>query len=129
MAYKIPVEVLRPLLDVVNNITELCRCSAHRHVMLSTDELKLKYGNIVRKEHKVALNQLTTILNREQTNVDITGPTFQHSAAFSEIERVIKRPEILSDIYWPEHRTPPIPQYERRGVQHTAASAVISSTC
>ena len=59
---KIPVEVFRPLMDIVANITELCGCSAHRHVMLSTDELKLKYGNIVKKEHKVALNQLTKTL-------------------------------------------------------------------
>ena len=68
-------------MDIVNNMTELCGRSAHRHVLLSADELKLKYGNIVRKEHKVALNQLTKILNRDQTNVDITGPTFKHSAA------------------------------------------------
>ena len=66
--------------------------------MLSTDELKLKYGNIVRKEHKVALNQLTKIMNRNQTNDDITGPTFKHSAALSKNERVIKPAEILSDL-------------------------------
>ncbi|KAL3135191.1 hypothetical protein ABBQ38_006279 [Trebouxia sp. C0009 RCD-2024] len=65
--------------------------------MLSTGELKLKYGSIVKKEHKVVLNQLTKILNKDQTNVDITGPTFKHSAALSKNERVIKRPEILSD--------------------------------
>ena len=41
-------------MDMVNNMTELCGRSAHRHVMLSIDELKLKYGNIVKKEHKVA---------------------------------------------------------------------------
>ena len=100
LACKIPIEVFRPLMDIVNNMTELCGRSAHMHVMLSADELKLKlkYGNIVRKEHKVALNQLTKILNRDQTNVDITGPTFRHSAALSKDERVIKRPEILSDL-------------------------------
>ena len=85
-------------MDIVNNITELCGRSAHRHVMLGTDERKLKYGNTIKKEHKVALNQLTKILNRDQTNVDITGPTFKHSAALSKNERVIKRPEILSDL-------------------------------
>ena len=47
---------------------------------------------------KIALNQLTKILNRDQTNVDIMGPTFKHSAALSKNERVIKRPEILSDL-------------------------------
>ena len=98
LSCKIPVEVFRPLMDIVNNMTELCGRSAHRHGMLSADELKLKYGNIVRKEHKVALNQLTKILNRDQTNVDITGPTFKHSAALSKNERVIKGPEILSDL-------------------------------
>ena len=100
LACKVPVEVFRPLMDIVNNMTQLCGRSAHRHVMLmlSTDELKLKYGNIVRKEHKVALNQLTKILNRDQTDADITGPTFKHSAALSKNERVIKRPEILSDL-------------------------------
>ena len=77
-------------MDIVNNITELCGRSAHRHVMLSTDELKLKYGNIIKKEHKVALNQLTKILNRDQTNVDITGPTFKHSAALSKDENGLK---------------------------------------
>ena len=66
--------------------------------MLSTDELKLKYGNIVRKEHKVALNQLTKITDRDQTNADVTGPTFKHSSAFSKDERVIKQCEILSDL-------------------------------
>ena len=64
--------------------------------MLSTDELQLKYGNIVRKEHKVALNQLTKIMNRDQTNADITGPTFRHSAALCRIDRVIKQPEFMS---------------------------------
>ena len=76
-------------MDIVNNMTELCGRSAHRHVMLSADELK-KYGNTVRKEHRVALNQLTKILNRDQTNMDKTGPTFKHSAALSKNERVIK---------------------------------------
>ena len=85
-------------MDTVNNMTELCGRSAHRHVMLSADELKLKYGNIVRKEHKVALNQLIKTLNRDQTNVDITASTFKYSAALSKNERVIKRPEILSDL-------------------------------
>ena len=66
--------------------------------MLSTDEFKLKYGNIVRKEHKAALNQLTKILNRDQTDVDIIGPAFRHSTTLSKGERVIKRPEILSDL-------------------------------
>ena len=60
----------------MSSIKELCGRSGHRLVMLSTDELKLKYGNIVRKEHKVALNQLTKIMNRDQTNADVTGPTF-----------------------------------------------------
>ena len=32
-------------MDIVDALTEL---SAHRRIMLSTDELKLKYGNIVR---------------------------------------------------------------------------------
>ena len=63
-------EVFRPLMDKVNNMTELCGHSAHRHVMLSTDELK--YANIVKKEHKVALNRVIKILNRDQ---NITGPT------------------------------------------------------
>ena len=98
LACKIPVEVFRPLMGIVNNMTDLCGRSAHRHVMLSTDELKLKYGNIVRKEDKVALNQLTKILNRDHTNADITGPTFKHTAALSKNKRVIKRPEVLSDL-------------------------------
>ena len=45
-----------------------------------------------------ALNQLTEILNRDQTNADILGPTFKHSAVLSKNERVTKRPEILSDL-------------------------------
>ena len=98
LACKVPVEVFRPLIEIVNNVTELCGRSAHRHLMLSTDEFKLKYGNIVRKEYKVALNQLTKILNRDQTDVDIIGPAFRHSTALSKSERVIKRPEILSDL-------------------------------
>ena len=32
--------------EIVNNMTELSGRSTHRHVMLTTDELKLKYGNI-----------------------------------------------------------------------------------
>ena len=98
LACKIPVEVFRPLTEIVNNMTELCGRSAHRHLMLSTDEFKLKYGKIVRMEHKVALNQLTKILNRDQTNADIIGHTFRHSTALSKSGRVIKPPEILSDL-------------------------------
>ena len=82
----------------VNSMTELCGCSAHRHVTLSTDEFKLKYGNIVTKEHKVALNQPIKVLNRDPNNTDIIGPTFRHSTALSKSERVIKRPKILSDL-------------------------------
>ena len=37
-ACKIPIQVFRALL-------ELCGRSGHRHVILSTDELKLNYGN------------------------------------------------------------------------------------
>ena len=116
LSCKIPVEVFRPLMDIVNNITELCGRSAHRHVMLSTDELKLKYGNIIKKEHKVALNQLTKILNRGQTNVDITGPTFKHSAALNKNERVIKRPEILSDL-------------TGKGTEHLQSHSMNSAEC
>ena len=98
LACKIPIQVFRPLLEIVTSIKELCGRSGHRHVMLSTDEPKLKYGNIVRKEHKVAPNQLTKIMNRDQTNADIMGPTFKHSAALSKDERVIKQSQILSDL-------------------------------
>ena len=83
-------------MDIVNNMTELCGRSANRHVMLSIDELK--YGNIVKKIHKVALDQLTKILNRDQTDADITGPSFKHTATLSKTERVVKGPEILSDL-------------------------------
>ena len=85
LACKIPVEVFRPLKDTVNNMTELCGRSAHRHVMLSTDELKLKYGNGVKKEDK--LNRLTKIFDRDQTNADIIGPTFKHTAALSKTRK------------------------------------------
>ena len=63
--------------------------------MLSTDEFKLKYGNIVRKEHKVALNQLTKILNRDQTNADIMGPTLKHSASMTESSNSLRFCQIL----------------------------------
>ena len=53
--------------------------------MLSTDDLKLKYGNVVRTRHKVTLNQLTKTLNRDQTIVNICA----HLQA-SKMERASK---------------------------------------
>ena len=70
-------------------------------------------------EHKLALNHLSKIL---QTNADITEPTFKHSAALSKNERVLERPEILSDVTGQAQVTPPIPQYERRALQLAKSS-------
>ena len=84
-------------MDIVNNMTDLCGRSAHRHVMLSTDELKLKYGNIVKKEHKVALNQLNQKIEQRPDQC-------RHHRAYLQTycspqqDQVIKRPEILSDL-------------------------------
>ena len=85
-------------MDEVNDIRALCVRSAHRHIMLSTEKLKLKYESAVKKEHKIALDQLTKILNRDQTKTDVQGPTFQHSKPLHKHNRVIKNPQILSEL-------------------------------
>jgi len=44
LACRVPSEIFKPVLDIVNDTSELCVRSAHRNIMLSTEELKLKYG-------------------------------------------------------------------------------------
>ena len=78
-------------------MTELCGRSACRHVMLSTDELKLNYGNVVKQEHKVALNQLTKILQRPD-QCRHHGAYLQTKCSTQQERKFIKRPEVLSDL-------------------------------
>ena len=56
-------------------------------MMLSTDGLKLRYGSKVKVQHKVALKQLTKILNRDHTQDDEpTGPSLLHSTPVTTTE-------------------------------------------
>jgi len=55
-------------------------------------------GFAVKKEHKVALNQVKKVLNKDQTNIDVQGPTFKHSNPLHKSGGVVKNPQILSEL-------------------------------
>ena len=95
----IPAEIYIPLLELTDNISGLCLLKNKRHLIINTDELKRRFGNRVRKEHRVALNQLTKILSSKHSNkFDLSGPTFMKVRPLNEIDRVIRDPEILEEL-------------------------------
>ena len=66
--------------------------------LLSTSELALKFGRVITKQHKKALNQLIKLLNQYHlANDDIHGAKFQNVGPLSIQDRTVVRPEIVSE--------------------------------
>ncbi|MGL4649487.1 MAG: hypothetical protein ACRC1H_08755, partial [Caldilineaceae bacterium] len=62
---KLPTQAFMPLYELgITSLAELCTGATGQY-MLSTADLKRRYGSRARRRHLLALNQLTTILNLE----------------------------------------------------------------
>ena len=75
----IPPQVYHKLLEITDNFAELCLPNRQKVILLSTSELALKFGRMIANQHKMALDQLTKLLNQyHQANDDIHGASFQN---------------------------------------------------
>lgn len=78
---RIPPETYKPLLDLCTNFQELCLPNKRKLTFLSTTELAQKFGKAVTNKHKLALNQVTKIVNRNHlSGEDINHSSFNHIA-------------------------------------------------
>ncbi len=58
--HRIPPHIYHKLLEVTDDLAELCLPTKQKVILLSTSELALKFGRLITNQHKLALNQLTT---------------------------------------------------------------------
>ena len=102
IACKIPPEVFKPLLDICTNFRELCLPNKRKVIFLSTLELARKFGKTITNKHKLALNQLTKIVNRNHlSSDDIIEPSFNHIAPLCIEDRILRNPDILKELQGP----------------------------
>ena len=95
----IPPEIYHKLLEITDSSADLCLPNKQKVILLSTSELALKFGRVVTNQHKKALNQLTKLLNQYHlTNDDIHGARFQNVGPLSIQDRIVVRPEIVSEL-------------------------------
>ena len=77
-------QVIRPqvyhkLLEATYNLAELCLPKRQKVILLSTSELAVKFGRMITNLHKLALNQLTKLLNQfHLANGDTHRASFQN---------------------------------------------------
>ena len=99
LEHRIPPHIYHKLLEVTDNLAELCLPTKQKVILLSTSELALKFGRLITNQHKLALNQLTKLLNQHHlTNCDIHGASFRNIGPLSMEDRVVVRPEIVSEL-------------------------------
>ncbi|KAL9589636.1 MAG: hypothetical protein Q9179_007981 [Wetmoreana sp. 5 TL-2023] len=101
LACSIPAEVYRPLLELTDNIAGLCtsRRMKSEVKIIDTKDLRQRFGSKVKKEHKIALNQLTKILNRNHCSEDmVMGPTFARADPLPSGDRLVKDTKLLEEL-------------------------------
>lgn len=89
---RLPPKTLKPLLDLCTNFQELCLPNKRKLTFLSTTELARKFGQPVINKYKLALNQVTKIVKRNQlSGEDTNHSNFNHTGPLSVLDGVIRK--------------------------------------
>ncbi len=121
----VPPQVYHKLLEVTDNLAE---SDLQTVILPNTSELALKFGRIITNQHKMALNQMTNLLNPHHlANDDMHGASFQNIKSLSTKHRTVVRPRVVSDLR-STYRPPELQKDKRHSVQSYGLLTADSST-